>query len=158
MGEFYLNPDQCSTSAFVSRGACAVRNPDVLQPSAAATVFEGILTKMQLHFSKDALPDCVSSDFHNLNKLSEQVNTSVCLFRLRHKLQFSFLSSFCSEKRLISFADVKTQIKTLLSGLCGVLWCSVFICRLILLSVDSRAVSSGGRGHIPRGQSLIIPS
>ncbi|CAF96168.1 unnamed protein product, partial [Tetraodon nigroviridis] len=27
---------------------------------------------MQLHFSKDALPDCVSSDFHNLNKLSEQ--------------------------------------------------------------------------------------
>lgn len=28
---------------------------------------------MQLHFSKDALPDCVSSDFHTLNKLSEQV-------------------------------------------------------------------------------------
>uniref|UniRef100_H2U4Y0 COMM domain containing 7 n=1 Tax=Takifugu rubripes TaxID=31033 RepID=H2U4Y0_TAKRU len=25
-----------------------------------------------LHFSKDALPDCVSSDFHTLNKLSEQ--------------------------------------------------------------------------------------
>lgn len=46
------------------------------EPSTAATIFERgeNLPKMQLHFSKDALPDCVSSDFHNLNKLSEQVD------------------------------------------------------------------------------------
>lgn len=29
--------------------------------------------KMQLHFSRDAVPDSVSGDFHNLNKFTEQV-------------------------------------------------------------------------------------
>lgn len=29
---------------------------------------------MQLHFTKDVLPDSVSTDFQNLNKLNEQVH------------------------------------------------------------------------------------
>lgn len=32
--------------------------------------------KMQLHFTKEVLPDSVSSDFQNLNKFNEQVNTA----------------------------------------------------------------------------------
>lgn len=35
---------------------------------------ETVLTvKMQLHFTKDVLPDSVSTDFQNLNKLNQQV-------------------------------------------------------------------------------------
>lgn len=30
--------------------------------------------KMKLHFTKDALPDSVGTDFQNLNKLNEQVS------------------------------------------------------------------------------------
>lgn len=35
-----------------------------------------LVTMLQLHFSKDSLPDSVSNDFQNLNKFSEQVSNA----------------------------------------------------------------------------------
>lgn len=61
--------------------ACAVKNPEV-DCTAEQSSSDGLLffqrncwlEKMQLHFTKDVLPDSVSTDFQNLNKFSEQVN------------------------------------------------------------------------------------
>lgn len=39
-------------------------------------------TKMQLHFSSDAVPDSVCSDFQNLNKFTEQVRWQAAVWRV----------------------------------------------------------------------------
>lgn len=70
-------PSFLSTDA-ATCGACALQNQEVEESGEQLwRVFREtlLIKKMQLHFTKDVLPDSVSTDFQNLNKFNEQVNS-----------------------------------------------------------------------------------
>ncbi|KAF7644452.1 hypothetical protein LDENG_00221650 [Lucifuga dentata] len=75
---------------------------------------------LQLHFTKDALPDSVSTDFYNLNKLNEQqfVGLIEILFRflLEPKETERFMQQLTefAEEHGMSFGPLKNLMKSVL--------------------------------------------
>lgn len=52
-----------------------IHNPELRSAAGCVCFGDGQPTEtMQLHFTKDVLPDSVGTDFQNLNKLNEQVS------------------------------------------------------------------------------------
>ncbi|KAM8830470.1 COMM domain-containing protein 7 [Synchiropus picturatus] len=124
---------------------------------------------MQLHFTKDSLPDAVAADFQNLNKLNEQqfrhLIEVLFLFLLEPKETHRFmqqLSEFAGENGM-SAAPLRNLMKSVLMVPQGALKRSLTVdqvkedCQMLGLNEDkARHFSEQWGSHYPALSRLAV--